>query len=103
MKLPIGWLREFSDIELPWAPLLAVLLTAGLINAVAGGGSILTVPVLAYGLGHAERLAIAAGDIGTVLTPLAWRFQQCQRCGVDHGDHHGARRRHRDYPQEHAD
>ena len=34
LVIAIGWLREFSDIELPWAPLLAVLLTAGLINAV---------------------------------------------------------------------
>jgi two-component system sensor histidine kinase RegB len=34
LLIAVGWLREFTEIELPWAPLLTVLLTAGLVNAV---------------------------------------------------------------------
>jgi uncharacterized membrane protein YfcA len=58
---------------LPWAGALAIGLALGLLGS---GGSILTVPILVYGLGQPEKVAIAGslaivGGIATIGAALA--------------------------------
>lgn len=60
---------------LPWAGALAIGLALGLLGS---GGSILTVPILVYGLGQSEKVAIAGslaivGGIATIGAAVAAR------------------------------